>query len=472
MAGMRPTSRDELVELVKHAEAEGVTVRAVGSDRSFSPVAATSGIRVDTFGLDRVLEIDPETLRDPSLADGLARVEAGILMYRVNRHLEALGKSLENMGAFAGQTLAGTVSTGSHGTGFEFGPICDIVVSLQLVASGGRVLQIEPTDGITDPERFREEGVELVQDDDRFYSVVVAMGCMGLIYSMTIRVLPLFYLEESRLMHRWEPVRADLEDGHLFKENRHCNILINPYHRKHGVVCNVAVRNASDPPGVVQRLIPRQNVMPYVAARIGFVRLLVAGMHRWPDAVTTWMHKTILDLIVRKHACHVAHRILDAGPLNTAHEAHALEVAVPIERRMEAVDTVVDLAQQRRQQGRYLTGPISIRFVKASPHYLSPNHGRDACMIEVISLCDTPWGREELEPYLHALRPLGARSNWGLELFGLDGSDARWRADYPKYPLWLATYRELNASGVFSNRFTRACGFDQPVESDRSVQHG
>ena len=69
----------------------------------------------------------------------------------LNRLLDDNGLALSQMGGYDAQTVAGVMSTSTHGSGIEFGPIADSVRSLDLVASGGRVIRIERADGPTDP---------------------------------------------------------------------------------------------------------------------------------------------------------------------------------------------------------------------------------------------------------------------------------------------------------------------------------
>ena len=55
------------------------------------------------------------------------------------------------MGGYDAQTIAGVVSTSTHGSGLAFGPFPDMVRSLDLVVAGGELVRVEPADGITDP---------------------------------------------------------------------------------------------------------------------------------------------------------------------------------------------------------------------------------------------------------------------------------------------------------------------------------
>jgi L-gulono-1,4-lactone dehydrogenase len=107
-----PSNRDELAELVKGAAGGGRRVRVAGSGHSFSDIALTEGLMLRLERLDRVLAADR--------ASGRVKVEAGIVLSELNRRLEELGLALENLGDIDRQTLAGSISTATHGTGERF----------------------------------------------------------------------------------------------------------------------------------------------------------------------------------------------------------------------------------------------------------------------------------------------------------------------------------------------------------------
>ncbi len=85
----------------------------------------------------------------------LVRVQAGIRIAELNAYLESRKLALANMGGFDGQTVAGVISTSTHGSGIGFGPLSDLVRSLDIVGPDGAVCRIEPADGPTDPDAYR-----------------------------------------------------------------------------------------------------------------------------------------------------------------------------------------------------------------------------------------------------------------------------------------------------------------------------
>jgi len=96
----------------------------------------------------------------------------------------------------------------------------------------------------------------------------------------------------------------------------------------------------------------------------------------------------------------------------------------------------------------YQSSPISFRFVKASPAYMSMMNGRDTMMIELIQLTRTEGGYELLAAYEEALYELGGRPHWG-QVNTLTGSHGLVASMYPRYGDWLDVHGRLNASGVF-----------------------
>jgi FAD/FMN-containing dehydrogenase len=173
--------------------------------------------------LPRVRDADTHPTGVRSSGGTLVRVEAGMTIAALNAHLQGLKLALPNMGGFDGQTVAGVISTATHGSGIGFGPLSDMVRSLDIVAAGGTVHRIEPSDGPSDPEayRARHPDHQLHQDDRWFNAAVVGMGCMGVIHSAILEVGPLFYLREVRAMSTWSRVREELARGEVLAQNAH-----------------------------------------------------------------------------------------------------------------------------------------------------------------------------------------------------------------------------------------------------------
>ena len=60
------------------------------------------------------------------------RAEAGIRIKELNAHLDGIGLALQQMGGYDHQTIAGVMSTSTHGSGTGFGPLNDYVHSIDI----------------------------------------------------------------------------------------------------------------------------------------------------------------------------------------------------------------------------------------------------------------------------------------------------------------------------------------------------
>jgi len=467
-----PTTQEELSAVVREAESDGCTVRAVGSGHSWSDVALTDGILVRPEGLAEPLDLEADLLRagviDAYRQDGitLVRVQAGMTIAKLNAHLQSLELALPNMGGFDGQTVAGVISTSTHGSGIGYGPLPDLVRSLDVVGAGGMVHRIEPSDGPTDPATFqaRYPDIQLEQDDRWFNAAVVGMGCMGLIYSVTLAVGPLFYLREIRTMSTWSTVREQLAHGNVLSENVHYEVLFNPYPRDDGEVeCLVTTRNPIDRSKYRHDHRRSRSLLMELAARFPLTPLLIDLAVGLVPRISPFLIAQALKALVNDDYVNISYRVFNIGAANYL-PAYSAEIGVPIDERqlhLAAVERIVDVARQRRLLGDvYHSSPISLRFVKATDAYMSMMQGRDTVMIELIMSTHTVGGMELLAAHERALYLLGGRPHWG-QINSLTGSHGLVASMYPHYDDWQEIHAELNASGVFDSPFSKRVGLSR-----------
>lgn len=461
---VEPTSLEEIVQIVQEAEKVGSTVRAVGSGHSWSDVALTRGFLLLPTGLADPLEREDHLLgSEAAEEETLVRVQAGMRIRELNAYLDSLGLALPNMGGYDGQTLAGVMATSTHGSGISFGPIADDARSLELVGSGGTLYRIEPAGGITDPDAFALHRPEwtLLQDDDAFNAARVAMGCLGVIYSVILAVRRKFYLREVRTISSWQKVRTQL--GQLLKDNRHCEIYFNPYPRDGEHHCLITTRNevsreqyGSDPHRArhfLTELLSRLAITPRIVN-------LLTGI--WPRISPSLIDRALKALADADYT-NVSYRVFNIGAANYL-PAYSSEIGVPVDDRglhIQAVEKIFEVAARHREIGQvYQSSPISLRFVRASEAFMSMMSERDTMMIELIMLTHTVGGFELLADYEEALYALGGRPHWG-QCNTLTGSDGLVTSMYPRFENWLAVHSRLNASGVFDSPFSKRVGISR-----------
>ena len=459
-----PTTLEELQAIVREAERDGCAVRAVGSGHSWSDVALTDGILIHPTGMTRPLELESDLLR-PGVAEtrALVRVQAGMTIAELNAHLQGRELALPNMGGFDGQTVAGVISTSTHGSGIAFGPLSDFVRSLDIVAAGGTIHRIEPSDGPTDPDAYRARypGHQLHQDDHWFHAAVVGMGCMGVIHSTILEVGPLFYLREVRAMSTWSDVREELARGEVLAQNAHYELIFSPYRNAEGEIeCLVTTRNPIPPSEYRHDHRRSRSLLMELAARFPLTPWLINLAVGLRPQISPFLLTQSLKALVNDDYVNIGYRVFNIGAANYL-PAYSCEIGVPVDERgfhLAAVERIVELAAQRRRLGNvYHSAPISLRFVKASDAYLSMMQGQNTMMIELIMATHTVGGTELQAAHETALQALGGRPHWG-QVNTLTGSHGLVEAMYPRYQDWQAIHAELNSSGVFDGPFSKRVG--------------
>jgi hypothetical protein len=442
------------VQLVRTAEREQATVRAVGAGHAWSDVALTDGYLVEP---DRLGGLAPNdgTLRPG--AGTVVRALAGTHLRELNAALDREGLALTNMGGYDAQTIAGVISTSTHGSGLAFAPFPDMARSLDLVASGGEVLRVEPADGPTDPDAFADAyGTERrqVADDDTFFAAVCGIGTLGLIHSVLLEVREKFWLNEVRTLSTWEQVRDTLTPDGVLGEGDHYELFLNPYARADGTHRLLVTRRADcpEPAGVPPDKLQRHPLTELEASLPITGALLRLAAKLWPSLIAGRFDDTLAGMVDDGYA-NASYKVFNIGEANKL-PAYSMELGVALEgnRHLEAVDRILAIARESRTKH---TSPIALRFVAPSRAYASMMYDRATMMIELIVVDGTRGGYELLARYEERLADLDVRPHWGqVNAVGAE----RARALYPRWEAWLAVARELNASGVFDAPFTRRLG--------------
>src|SRR5690242_15939004 len=118
-----PTSVAELAETVARAE----RVHVLGTGHSFSSTADTDGTLLRLDAMPRQLRVDPAT--------STVRVSAATRWGELAPAVHAAGFALANMGSLPHISVAGSVATGTHGSGSALGCLASSVTALDLVTS-------------------------------------------------------------------------------------------------------------------------------------------------------------------------------------------------------------------------------------------------------------------------------------------------------------------------------------------------
>ncbi len=451
-----PGTLEQLVDLVKRAEREGKTVRASGARHAWSDIALTNGIMVEPDNLSQVARADPATLRPQPAGVNLVWVGSGTHLHTLNPALEKMGLALRNMGGYDAQTIAGVISTSTHGSGLAFGPFPDAVRSLELVVAAGRALRVEPADGPTDPGAFDDEGMELVQDDGQFAAAICGLGTLGLLYRVMIDVREKFWLKEVRTLDTWEKVRSTLTPDGVLGEEGHYELFVNPYagdDDEHRVL--VTMRTDTEEPGDEPQDKLERHFLTELESSWHFTGVLLRFLARHFPSLMAKRFDSVLEEMCDDNYTNVSYKVFNIGEAN-ALPADSMELGVAVDgRHLEAVDKILVIAAERAKEGIYHTSPFSLRFVAPSAAYASMMYAQPTMMIELIMVTGSRGGNSLLVGYEDALAGLDVRPHWG-QINAIEPEQPP--RLYPMWERWMAVEREYNASGVFDSPFTERVG--------------
>jgi hypothetical protein len=452
----RPRTLGDLVALVSRAEREGRTVHAAGARHSWSDIALTDGIMVEPDQLSGVELADPASLHPQPAGVNLVWVGSGTHLHTLNPKLEAMGLALRNMGGYDAQTIAGVISTSTHGSGLAFGPFPDAVRSLELVVSGARALRVEPADGPTDPATFAAGGLELVQDDEQFAAAICGLGTLGLLHRVMIDVREKFWLKEVRTLDTWEKVRPTLNADGVLAEPGHYELFVNPYEGddgEHRVLVTMRT-DAAEPHDEPQDKLER-HFLTELESSWHFTGVVLRFLARHFPSLIAKRFDAVLEEMCDDNYTNASYKVFNIGEANHL-PADSMELGIAVDgRHVEAVDEILAIAAERAKEGIYHTSPFSLRFVAPSRAYASMMYEQPTMMIELIMVTGSRGELALLEGYEDALADLGVRPHWG-QINAIEPTQPPLL--YPEWERWMAVERSYNASGVFNSPFSERVG--------------
>ncbi len=410
----RPRNRAELAAAIVAARSAGRKVSVAGSGHSFTEAALTDGTMVDVTALRGTIDADP--------ASGLVKVGAGTVLADLNGELHRLGLAMENLGDIDRQTIAGAISTGTHGTGAKLRNISAQVEAVELVIADGKVRELDSA------------GSNLLR------AARVGIGALGAISAVTLRCVPAFVLERIDSPQPREEVFDSF--GERAEANDHFELFTFPYADSALVLERNRVDGAPRPRGraaaYLNDIMLENWALEALSAAGRLFPRAIPALSRLAAALASG-GKTI-DRSDRVFASERRVRFTE------------MEYGVPREHGPEAARRVIEWVRANRYPVFF---PIEMRVAAGDDALLSPSHARDTSYIAVHQYRGMEW-RPYFEAVEEIMRDFGGRPHWGKRHFQTAETLA------PLYPEWArfqAARDELDPDRIFGNEYaTRVLG--------------
>ena len=374
----RVANEDEAIAAVASAAREGHRIKTFGAGHSFTPVVETPGTLLDMSALSGVIATDRSACT--------ATVWAQTPIHALGDALWAEGLALANQGGIDSQVIAGAIATGTHGSGKQLGSFSAALTAARLIDGQGELRDLS-----------------MASNGDIFPAFQTAIGLLGMMTQVTIKVVPAYRLHEQiRVMHvdevleRWE----DLLEGY-----RHFSFFWMPTDES-------AALYGFEPA-------PKDHCM------VKLYREVPEGF----DDIEAG------DRVDRSYRIY---------PHVFEPNFHELEYFMALDRSREAFAAQRGLMLNSLPDSRF---PLEVRFVAADGGWLSPFYKRPSI---VMSISGTPGS--DYWPYLRKADALfdsyDGRPHWGKLHFMTPDRLARL---FPRYEDFKALRRTIDPQGLFLN---------------------
>ena len=404
-----PRSVAELAALVASASEQGQKVKAVGSGHSFTSAAATNGRMIRLENLNGILHVDRATCQ--------VTVGAGTRLSDLNTLLDAEGLALANLGDIAYQTVAGAISTSTHGTGKALTGLAGQVVAMKLVNGHGEIIECSQS---VNPHIF---------DVAR-----VSVGALGVITEYTLQAVPSF-----RLRALEQPMRLDvvLENAHdLASTNDHFEFFWIPHTKWALTKRNNRTEDELQPLPRVKGWIEKTFMENYAfgaVCRVGRARPSLI-----PRLATALPSSGSREYVDQSFKIFASPRIV---------RFYEMEHALPVEALVPALKEIRAMVDRK---GYLLNFPVEVRFTKGDDVPLSTAYGRDSAYIAVHV-----YKGMECQPFFRdvedILRAYDARPHWGKMHYREADELSKL---YPRWNEFITLRNQLDPQRTFSNAYS------------------
>lgn len=404
-----PKTESELQQIVRHASTNRLRVKAVGSGHSFTAIALAEEILVDLSHYDQVIEVDK--------IKNTVTVQSGIQLSKLNIELHRNNLAMQNLGDIAYQTIAGAISTSTHGTGLKFSGIANQVVAMRIVLADSSVVDCSP-----------EVNAEL------FHCARVGLGALGLISTVTLQLVSAFNLSVIEEPMRVDDVLANL-NNHV-ETNDHFEFFWVPHTGWALTKRNNRTSEVAKPMSKFSHWYSKTLMENYAFGA-------VCMLGRAKPSLIPKLAKA-LPSSGRNEYCDASHKVFTSKRIIKFYE---MEYAIPREACEEALNRVRRMV---KDSGFFLNFPVEVRFTAPDEIPLSTASNRESAYIAVHiykGMNYVPYFRE-VESIMNSYQ---GRPHWGKLHF----QDAKSLA--PRYPQWevFQNVRNLvDPNRTFANRYT------------------
>lgn len=394
-------SAKEIQRLIKLAADNNEGFRAYGSAWSMSHIAHHKDNMQYNGQMNLKRPVGAGELHAASSykAENLFLFQCGNVIKEISNFISGYGKSLKATGASNGQTIAGCIGTGVHGSALDVGSVQDYVVGLNLIIGPGAndIVYLERHTAPALNDAFAQQiNARVIRNDGLFNAALVGLGSFGFIHGVVIEAEDKYLLKRYvKRLHKDEAMKLVAtmnftdtsfvvpgEVGADGKPNRpfHYKVFINPYVNDPEYVVEVMYKKPYQPG--YPNPVPSIKTSIYRDLILLFTTIAEKYKNSIPKLIKV-LEKSILPPVDLEATGTIGEIFWDAGYQGPA---YACAVGVHHKDAPKALEVLAHLAKTEGP----IPGIYAMRFVKQSKATMAFTKFPITCMLEIDGLIWNP----------------------------------------------------------------------------------
>ena len=378
-------------------------IRVVGAGHSFTPLVCTDATLVSLNQISGVAS--------SHTAHSRCSIYAGTRLYNLDQYLEPINQALMNQGDIDQQSLAGAVSTGTHGTGADLHCISAYVEDFELLTASGEILNCSRTEN---PEIFAAGRVSL--------------GSLGILTKITMQNRPRFKLKE----HIQLCTVADMMQ--FIQQWKHQHRHIECFVFSHAEKLMLKTLDETD-----EKLQPRKESYPSEDMLLTICSELIKNV----PSLNPYVQKLLGTFVKPTTAVDWSSKIF---PTVRHTKFNEMEYQIPVDDGLDCLEEVLAALRQHKVATFF---PLEFRFVKGDDIWISPFYQQDSISISVHQYHkqDPRLIFDIVEPIFQKYK---GRPHWG-KMHSMTAMQLR--DLYPKWDDFLTLRQQLDPERKFLNPY-------------------
>jgi xylitol oxidase len=161
-----PKSVEEIQQLVR----KNKKLKVLGTRHCFNTIADTKYNFISLRDMNKVVKLDENAKT--------VTIEGGMKYGELCPWLHEKGFALHNLASLPHISVAGAITTATHGSGVKNGNLSTAVAGLEIVNAAGNLVKLSK------------------DDDGKFYGAIVGLGAIGVLTKVTLNIQPTFMMQQ------------------------------------------------------------------------------------------------------------------------------------------------------------------------------------------------------------------------------------------------------------------------------------